>query len=306
MSTKKNSASQAKPNSRQKSTGWFSGGVGTAISCAVLAGVFVACTYAAWKKIGAGVLSSPDYFVGPGQIEITPAPRWITRSNLPAEVYRDLSRQGPLRIMDDNLVERVALGFSAHPWVAKVEHVQKYFPARVKVDLLYRKPVCMVEISGGLMPVDAQATVLPRDDFSPVEAAKYPRLAGVDRGPAGPVGSRWGDVRVAGGAEIAGHLLPLWEKLDLQYIVPAADGQAGGGDTAQAGQVSRSGQYSYVIFTRQKSHTGGVRILWGRAPVTNQSGELTAAQKIKKLEQFFAEHGAIDYPQGPAELDLRH
>ncbi len=130
-------------------------------------------------------MSSPDYFLGPQQIEITPPPPWIVRSDLTAEVYRDLGRQGPLRIMDENLTERVAVAFSGHPWVAKVRQVRKYFPAKVKVDLIYRRPVCMVEIPGGLMPVDVQATLLPKDDFSPVEAARYPRLAGVDRGQMG-------------------------------------------------------------------------------------------------------------------------
>ena len=161
MPAKKNSLSQVKSNSPQPGSGWFSGETGTVILCIVLAGIFIACTYAAWQNIGPRVLSSPDYFLGPQQIEITPPPPWIVRSDLAAEVYRDLGRQGPLRIMDENLTERVAAAFSGHPWVAKVQQVTKYHPARVKIDLIYRRPVCMVEIPGGLMPVDDEAVLLP-------------------------------------------------------------------------------------------------------------------------------------------------
>ena len=122
----------------------------------------------------------------------------------------------------------------------------------------------------------------------------------------GRVGSRWGDSRVAGGAEIAGELLPLWEKLELQYIVPLAPSETKTDGTSPAGNdFSKFGEYYFAIFTRQRSHPGGVRILWGRSPGSNLSGEPTPQQKIKKLEQFFAEHGAVDYPQGPSELDLQ-
>ena len=71
-------------------------------------------------------------------------------------------------------------------------------PAGVKVDLLYRKPVCVAEtpLAPLPLPVDAESVLLPGDDFSPLELTKYPRLVGVDRTPAGlAVGRRWSDAR---------------------------------------------------------------------------------------------------------------
>jgi hypothetical protein len=50
---------------------------------------------------------------------------------------------------------------------------------------------------------------------------------------------------------------------------------------------------------------GGMRILWGRSPASDISGEPAPQQKVKKLEQFFAEHGSLNYPQAPRVLDLR-
>ena len=112
-------------------------------------------------------------------------------------------------VLDDNLPERVAHAFSLHPWVAKVGLVRRLSPARLEVELVYRRPVCMVEVREGPLPVDGQGVLLPSDDFSPVEKEHYPRLTGIDTMPMGPVGQRWGDGRVVGGAELPPH----WARL---------------------------------------------------------------------------------------------
>ncbi len=269
--------------------------------CVLLVGIFIACAYVAWRRISPRVLASLEYVLGPQKLEITPLPPWI-HTDISGEIYRDLSRNGPPSIMDEDLVERVHAAFLRHPWVAKVGQVSKQNPPpKVKVELIYRRPVCMVEVAAGLLPVDAEAALLPTADFTPPEAAKYPRLIGVDRGPLGGAGARWGDSRVAGGAEIASALLPLWEKLELQHIAPILPAETRSENTpAATANSARWGEYSFVIISRK-----GMRILWGPSPATKAPGELSPEQKVKKLEQFVAEHGALDYPQGPRELDLR-
>ena len=64
-------------------------------------------------------------------------------------------------------------------------------------------------------------------DFSPIEATRYPRLEGVERSPTGPVGSRWTDAKVIGGAEIVAAIGPAWEALGLHRIAPVAGDPAG-------------------------------------------------------------------------------
>jgi hypothetical protein len=300
MPTKKDSLSQVKSHSSRPISTWFSSGTGTVILCVVLTGIFIACAYAAWHKIGSRVLASPEYFIGPRKIEITPPPPWLHRTDLAAEVYRDLTQHGPASIMDDDLIERVTAALLRQPWVAKVRNVAKQYPAKIKVDLVYRRPVCMVKLGDQLLPVDAEAVLLPADDFSPVEKAKYPRLLDVDRGPMGGAGRRWGDSRVAGGAEIAAALLPIWEKLNLQSIVPHLPPETATPGRPPSGAARRGGEYYFDIIAG-----GGMRILWGRSPAFDISGEPTAQEKVKKLEQFFTEHGSLDYPQAPRELDLK-
>jgi len=299
MPAKKNSSAQVVSKGSQKAPGRFSGGSKKAILYLALVGIFIVCAYLAWRQVSARVLASAEYSVSAQQIEITPPPPWI-HSDLSGEIYRDLSRHGPISIMDEDLTQRVADAFSRHPWIAKVQQVSKHYPARVTVDVIYREPVCMVELSGGLMPVDAEATLLPTADFSPLEASKYPRLIGVDRGPMGAVGGRWGDGRVVGGAEIAKALLRLWEKLNLQSIAALPPPETPASSTITAVNARRAGEYNYVIITR-----GGMRILWGPSPALNAQGKPTPEQKVNKLEQFAAEHGSLDYPGGPRELDLQ-
>jgi hypothetical protein len=301
MRAKKNSSTSVNSKLSGSTSGWFSGLLGTMILCLVLLGIFIACAFAAWQKIGPRVLALPEYFVGPRQIEITPPPPWLRHTDLAAEVYRDLTLHGPASIMDDGLIERVTASLLRQPWVAKVRNVKKEYPAKIKVDLIYRQPVCMVKLGDQLLPVDAEAVLLPPEDFpSPVEKAKYPRLEGVDRGPMGGVGKRWGDSRVAGGAEIAAALLPIWEKLKLQSILPNLSPQTAVGAGPGPAAARRANEYYFYIIAG-----GGMRILWGRSPATDISGEPAPQQKVKKLDQFFAEHGSLNYPQAPRELDLR-
>lgn len=253
----------------------------------VIAGLFGGAWYGAWRQWGRGLLSSEEYLLTDKKAEITPLPEWI-HSDICAQVFRDASLDPPLSINDDDLVLRIRSAFALHPWVAKVERVQKFHPARVKVDLVYRRPVCMVEIAGELTPVDAEGVVLPREDFSAVEASRYPRLAGIDTAPLGVAGTRWGDDRVLGGAEIAAALAERWEKLGLKSIVAAKPLGLGFRETP-----------TFDLLTR-----GGSRIPWGRGPSGDAPGEIPPKDKVARLEKYLADHGSLDSQPGGVGLDL--
>jgi hypothetical protein len=233
-------------------------------------------------------LSSEPYWLSQQNVEITPLPEWIHR-DIRAEVFRDASLDGPLSIMDDDLTARIANAFSLHPWVAKVRRVSKHHPARVKAELVYRRPVLMVQRPGELLPVDEQGVLLPREDFSPVEARRYPRLQGIDTAPIGPEGTRWGDARVFGGAQIAAAFGPAWHQLRLDCIVPAASPEAGYGH-----------EYTYRLFTR-----GGTEILWGRPPGMEVPGEPPAPGKLARLLKLQEDSGTLEGQNGPQQLDVR-
>jgi hypothetical protein len=268
--------------------GFLAGPGRTAVLVVLLVAAFAAGSVLLWGEVGPRVLASQEYLVGPQQVELSPPPRWI-HSDIKAEVFRDASLDGPLSIMDDDLVDRIRAAFALHPWVARVVRVAKHHPARVEVEVEYRRPVLMVEVPGGLLPVDARGVLLPVGDFSPVEAARYPRLVGADTSPLGTVGQAWGDARVVGAAEIAGVLGAEWDELKLARIasLPAPIGIA-------------KHEPCYVLMTR-----AGTRIVWGRAPGADPLGEPTAAQKAALLRHYASEHGSLDEAQAAGGLDLR-
>ena len=249
-----------------------------------------------WNRVRDRVLSGNDYHVNPQDIVISPLPAWI-HTDVKREVIRDASLEGSLSVLEEDLTKRVANAFSLHPWVAKVHRVSKHHPARVEVQLTYRQPVAMIEVSGGLLAVDVEGMLLPSEDFSPAEAKKYPRIARIESHPAGPVGTSWGDVNVVGGAQIAAALGPRWQTFKFYRILaPRLTGALGAGLPTPP-DVDR---YTFELSTH-----AGTRIIWGRPPGSEPTGEAPAPAKIQLLDQIVAQSGSLDGPSGAQLIDLR-
>ncbi len=249
-----------------------------------------------WHSVSQRVLSSDDYIVTAEDLEITPLPPWI-RTKIAHQAFEHLTAAGGrLSIMDDHVAERVAQAFLLHPWVHRVVGVSKHHPARIKVELEYRRPVCMVMVSmpdgsNGLYPIDVHGIFLPTADFTSVEASRYPYLdlVGIDTAPLG-VGEPWGDERVVGAAEIAGAFGGDWQKLGLKLIAPDKPARS-----------AYHSVYAYVLFTR-----GGTKILWGRPPGSELPSEAPAADKIAWLKEFVEVRGSLDGSQPRLPLDVSH
>lgn len=251
--------------------------------------MFAGFWYVVWQQVGDEAFTSGDYWVTEEGIEITPLPPWMSHGNIRADGFRDASLDGRLSIMDPRVTERIAKAFALHPWVAQVRRVQKFHPGRVKVDLVYRRPVCIVQSPCGMLPVDAEGILLPSKDFSVSDIARYPLLVGIGTLPVGPEGTRWGDPRVVGGAEIAAALGDVWKELGLERIFPC--------QIAEGGRVE---EYLYELYTRS-----GTRIIWGRPPGTAVPDEVPAAVKVARLQEYKAAYGALEGAHGPQTLDAR-
>lgn len=233
--------------------------------------VFFGLWYWMWTEVRGQVLSNPDYKITAESIEITPLPSWI-RTDIRGEVFRAAQLGGAVCLLDADVTERLAGAFALHPWVRSVRRVEKRHPARVIVDLEYRRPVLMVETPAGLLPVDHEGVLLPSGDFTPAEQRRLPRLAAIETQPLGAMGERWGDPRVFGGAQTAAALLDHWAGWGLDHIVSSVRPLS-----------SSPEDYVYQLVTRD-----GRRIYWGRSPSTSDSGELPAGEKIARLDAFFA------------------
>ena len=214
------------------------------------------------------------------------------------------SLDGPLLLTDDKLTEQIANAFSLHPWVAKVTRVTKRHPsstnpAAVKVELVYRQPVCMVEVPGGVLAVDAEGVLLPSEDFSPIEATRYPRLVGADQKPARPARPALGRRQSGGrGRDCRGPGAGLGSDASATHRAPGGQhGPENGADQSDR----RAREPIFALFTR-----AGTQIIWGYAPGANMLGEPPAAEKVARLRRYLAVHDTFDGPQGqPQKLDVR-
>lgn len=276
---------------------FLQGGWRPAILACVLAGLSVGGVLYAWHQWGGQITASEEYFVLPDQIEVTAAPKWV-KTDVKADVVRDggLTR---LALLDKELTIKVAQAFSGHHWVEKVLRVSKHHPPRLVVELVYRRPVGMVEVvlqsQPGLLPVDASGVLLPPSDFSADQAHEYLRIAVPDTTPAGAVGTAWGDPRVVGAARIASLLQDSWKTLGLHHIL--ANRPDPSVKPPQPLDVP-----TYELFTR-----GGTRILWGPAPAAGNAVETT--QALKKVSRLLAHaktnNGSLDTGRPSAVIDLR-
>jgi hypothetical protein len=158
--------------------------------------------------------------------------------------------------------------------------VTKRYPARVEIEVEYRRPAAIVALGGeSWWPVDATGVVLPREDFSAYDARSYPQITDVPGGPYGPTGAAWGDVRVHGAAHIAAALADRWQTWGLIRIAPLVVGAGFDGDE----------DYEFALYTQR-----GTRIYWGHGPDNAMPGEPTTADKAARLADYFAKRGTLD------------
>jgi hypothetical protein len=109
-----------------------------------------------------------------------------------------------LSLLDPTVSERVAAAFHTHPWIERVISVQKRWPARLVVDVIYREPVAMVRGIDGFYPVDRHGILLPARDFNARDVQTFPVIEQVTSAPAGRLGKTW--------ATPLSPQLPAWQK----------------------------------------------------------------------------------------------
>jgi hypothetical protein len=255
-----------------RQAGW--GGI--AVAAAALAGGL-----ALWSRVSDDVRSDRGYVLEPAAIELTGVAPWV-RTDLKGEALRNASLDGRLPLDDPELPRRLARAFDMHPWVRRVVQVDLDHPARAVVEVVCREPVAMVSVTGGLLAVDAEGVVLPSSDFTPEDAARYPRIVGVGTSPQGPEGSPWGDPVVEEAAALAVSIGPDWSDLNLLEC-RAGDEQ---------------GRRVWVL-----ADDAGRAIRFGSAPGREVAGEPSAAAKVARLQALGEIEGMIDLTAPAAEED---
>ena len=245
------------------------------------------------------VRSLPRYQVGIEQISVSRPPRWVPE-NLVADVLHRVGLYDTMSLQDPTLSERIAAAFVTHPWISQVHRVTKSFPARIHVEVTFRKPVAVVYGVGGYYPIDSSGCLLPGNDFSPSDIDRYPIITNVTGVPQGGQGQSWGNPAVEGAARLAALLIEpdkpersLWETWNLKAIkAPVITG---------APDEEENLEYQMVT-------EGGSTIIWGRSPDTQHPGELSIIQKLERLSDYhedFQDDGGFDNSPVPCVFDVR-
>ncbi len=252
--------------------------------------IFVLTTWFCWKRWGPQIRRQQHFQLSADKIHVSPPrPEWI-HTDIKAAAIDD-GKLAELSLPDRQLVDKVRGAFLLQNWVSDVSRVAKHATG-VDVVLVYRRPVAMVEVvqgKPGLLPIDADAVCLPPEDFDETDVDKFLRVVADNRGPAGPVGTYWGDERIRGGARIATLLSSLpWKQLGLYRIRTRSSGGRG------------EGPYQYDLVTRDL-----FLIRWGFPPGQEADNEAPASTKLVHLEDFAREHDGLqgDELEGN-ELDL--
>jgi hypothetical protein len=245
-----------------------------------------------WQRVRGALpdlTQRPEFLIPLERIEVTQPPKWVP-TDLVRQVVDAAHLSRDLSVLDPRTLPEVAAAFEVHPWVDHVDRVVARSPPGLRVDLAYRIPVAMIRVQGGVYPVDREGTLLPPDDFSLKDAEGFPLVSGVKSMPHGPAGTPWGDEVVLEAARLAETLTPIWKRLGLERIASPRAQSPDLGLPETAWLVQSNGSW----------------IVWGRAPGGDHPGELSAAQKIGRLEKYHADFGGFDKPHGPYLIDIRH
>jgi hypothetical protein len=237
-------------------------------------------------------LSGTDrYLVDFAEIECPPPPAQ-KRADFLAEVQLQSGLPARLNLLDEGLNQTLYDAFARHPYVDKVERVAVLPSREVTVRLAYRIPVLEVMLSAeqptrsrnsaGSAPaedqswfVDGKGILLPRkrlDDPLPLLLVSSP--------PEVKTGQPWGTSSVEAAAETAAFLRTQQPKLHLKVF------------------EFRKGEL--VLST-----PAGSKVLWGRPPGAEATGEARAAVKLDRLLDYCTKSGGLDKPGDRYEHDVR-
>jgi hypothetical protein len=195
------------------------------------------------------------------QIECVP-PEGTSREQFLGEVQYLANLPDKLDLYEAGLPARLAAACSLHPWVARVEHVEKG-AGRLRVELRYRVAVLVVQLREGPRAVDEEAVLLP----VAADCSRLPMLAGVPV--AGRTGTACADERVKSAARVAGVLLRHRDRLPFEKCQVELE----------QGEIVLRGH--------------GWRVLWGRAPESVEEDEATR-EKVRRLAEEGVEGREVD------------
>lgn len=243
----------------------------------MIAGVFF-LSFLAWNRYHDSIASPLVKPIDQRILSVNRPPAWIKTDVRKVAIQE--SRLQEIKLGEPRALEQVAASFAVQPWVKSVKKIQKT-AAGIHVDLLYRKPVALVEIGDdALFPVDDEGVLLDSRDFTgPNAELNYWRVSMPSPITNGLLaGYLWDDMRVNDSVLIANAWNGNQTETGLMRIVnrsqPTRD---------------RMRLQAYELWT-----LNGTIVIWGNPPGHEVSGEATAAEKIEAIRSYAVKNGPLN------------
>jgi len=224
------------------------------------------CVFALGNLARRGLARDPRFLAKP-VFAGARVPAWSGREVLDPVLLR-LEAMGPISLLDLDFEQRVRATVAGAPHVAAVTKVRRLWPNRYAIDLVFHRPVAVVERDGVRYPVTHDGVVLPAEPYAHAAARLFP-IRGIF-GPMPPVGERWRNRALHAGIATLRQISPYLDELRPLRIVAIDVSQA---HDARLGVVLRTAH--------------GVPIRWGRPLAT--VGENSVGQKIRFLRAAMAD-----------------
>ncbi len=110
------------------------------------------------------------------QIVVNPPPGWVA-GDPAAMIFANFAQNGQIALLDDSLIQKIRNQLESIPWIGRVVQIRRRYPAGLVLELEYREPVCLVEVT---TPRQASSYFLigkGREVLDAPDAEKAKRLA---------------------------------------------------------------------------------------------------------------------------------
>ena len=245
-----------------------------------------------WERHQDTIVNFEEFRLTQEKINLTPQPQW-SKLDL-REMVLDQFDGKPVSILDTELVSRTAGIMKQVGFIEQINSIEKS-KAGLNIDVIYRQPVALVELSTVtmkdkwpadqmektvLLPVDRNGVLMPEsvgDNLSlPWIAVLFPtQFKGT--------WDQWPDERIHDAAAISFAFKRPLSELGIQRIT--------------TNQVDPTGSISNPKPFELYSGSG-TRIVWGNAPGKEVESEADALRKIRAIESVVTKYGLLN------EVDL--
>lgn len=270
-----------------------------------------------WERHQSKIVNLDEFRLTEDKIQLTTPPIWasdnlkqlvisgIADNNTSTTLGTEVAANKSASILDTQLVARTASVMKNVGYVERVKSVHKS-KAGLEIDVVYREPIALVELSQHtfpyewpekhrgkdiLLPVDRLGVVMPESLGAGLNLPRilvvYP-VASPSKFESLVTWADWPDERVKDAAAISALFEKSADAIGLARIL-----------TRRKPDQQGVAQISYELWP-----DSGAQVIWGNAPGKELSGEAKAEAKIRALEDFVLQYGALNR-QSRKRIDIR-